>query len=178
MTNNATKTYRVGVIERVIAYYRVEAEDARSAAESWAEGEFYDRDDEALDTEGPCSVRERQPDGSWRKLPRSEWGAAPPAGASLPEGRNLDAGGSAFGEWYVTQPDAAMQWLAELPKDDARHAPFMQNAVRAIAYQPQGADKLALFPSSERPMARAVIDSLRNLPDDRRAKLLQALNSQ
>ena len=35
MTTTATKTYRVAVIERAIAYYEVEAEDARSAAENW-----------------------------------------------------------------------------------------------------------------------------------------------
>ena len=73
MTITATKTYQVAVIERALAYYEVEAEDARTAAENWQDGEFDDRDDEALDTEGPCSVREQQPDGTWRKLPKSEW---------------------------------------------------------------------------------------------------------
>ena len=67
MTNTATKTYLITVIERALAYYRVEAEDARTAAETWQDGEFSDRDDEALESEGPCSVRERQPDGAWRK---------------------------------------------------------------------------------------------------------------
>jgi hypothetical protein len=80
MTNTATKTYLVGVIERAIAYYRIGAEDARPAAENWEEGEFYDRDDEALESEGPCNVRERQPDGSWRIVPPSEWEAAVAAG--------------------------------------------------------------------------------------------------
>lgn len=77
MTNTATKTYRVGVIERAIAYYEVEAADARSAAENWEEGEFHDRDDEALESEGPCNVRVEQPDGTWRKVPRSEWEEVP-----------------------------------------------------------------------------------------------------
>jgi hypothetical protein len=80
MTTTATKTYLVGVIERAIAYYKVEAEDARTAAENWQDGEFHDRDDEALTSEGPCNVRERQPDGSWRNVPPSQWEAAPPAG--------------------------------------------------------------------------------------------------
>jgi hypothetical protein len=70
MTHTATKTYLVGVIERAIAYYEVEAEDARTAAENWEDGEFQDRDDEALASEGPCNVRERQPDGTFRKLRR------------------------------------------------------------------------------------------------------------
>src|SRR5271170_6836758 len=79
MTTTATKTYLVGVIERAIAYYKVEAEDARTAAENWQDGEFHDRDDEALDSEGPCNVRERQANGGWMKLPPSEWEAESPA---------------------------------------------------------------------------------------------------
>jgi hypothetical protein len=78
MTDTATKTYHVAVIERALAYYEVEAESPRDAAENWSDGEFYDRDDEALETEGPASVRERQPDGTWRKVPRSEWEDEPP----------------------------------------------------------------------------------------------------
>jgi hypothetical protein len=75
MTTIATKTYHVGVVERALAYYTIQAEDARTAAENWQDGEFIDLDDEALDTEGPCNVLERQPDGSCRKVPPSEWEA-------------------------------------------------------------------------------------------------------
>ncbi len=81
MTNISTKTYLVGVIERAIAYYTVEAEDARSAAENWHDGEFHDRDDEALESEGPCNVRVKQPNGRWMKLPPSEWEAEPTTAA-------------------------------------------------------------------------------------------------
>jgi hypothetical protein len=77
MNHIATKTYLVGVIERAIAYYKVEAEDARTAAENWQDGEFYARDDEALESEGPCNVRERRPDGKWKTLAPSEWEAEP-----------------------------------------------------------------------------------------------------
>jgi hypothetical protein len=77
MTTTATKTYYVGVIECAIAYYDIEAEDARTAAENWQDGEFSDRDDEALESEGPCNVRELQPDSSWRMVPPSEWEIAP-----------------------------------------------------------------------------------------------------
>jgi hypothetical protein len=83
MTNTATKTYLVSVIERTIAYYEVEAENARAAAENWSDGDFYDRDDEALDTEGPTIVRERQPDGTWRRVPSSEWEDEPPSVAAV-----------------------------------------------------------------------------------------------
>jgi hypothetical protein len=79
MTNTATKTYRVAVIERALAYYEVEAENPRAAAENWQDGEFYDRDDEALDSEGPAIVRERQPDGSWQRVLESEWQEPPEA---------------------------------------------------------------------------------------------------
>ncbi len=78
MTNIPTKTYQVTVIERALVYYEVESESPRAAAENWQDGEFYDRDDEALDSEGPTIVRERQPDGSWRRVPPPEWEPEPP----------------------------------------------------------------------------------------------------
>jgi hypothetical protein len=84
MTDTKSKKYNVGVIERALAYYDVEAEDARTAAENWQDGEFSDRDDEVLDPEGPCSIREQQPDGSWRKLPRSEWEPGPAVSRDSP----------------------------------------------------------------------------------------------
>jgi hypothetical protein len=73
MTTTATKIYQVTVIERALAFYEVEAEDARTAAENWQDGEFDGRDDEALDNEGPTSVREQRPDGTGRKVPKPEW---------------------------------------------------------------------------------------------------------
>jgi hypothetical protein len=79
MTKTATKTYLIGIIERAISYFEVEAPDARTAAENWQEGDFRDRDDEALDAEGPCNVREQQPDGTFLKLPRRQWEAIPTA---------------------------------------------------------------------------------------------------
>ena len=80
MTKTATKTYLVGVIERAISYFKVKAEDARTAAENWHEGDFWDRNDEALEADGPCNVREQQPDGTFLMLPRSQWDAVPSAG--------------------------------------------------------------------------------------------------
>jgi hypothetical protein len=89
MTGTATKIYSVGVIERAITYFKIEAEDARTAAENWSDGEFEDCEDEALDDEGPCTVHELQPDGTWRKLPRSEW-EDPPAVASVAPGARFE----------------------------------------------------------------------------------------
>jgi hypothetical protein len=77
MTTSPINTYQVAVIERALAFYEVEAEDARTAAEDWQDGEFEGRDDEALAIEGPCGVRERRPDGTWRKVPKSEWQGDP-----------------------------------------------------------------------------------------------------
>jgi hypothetical protein len=81
-TETKTKTYQVTVIERALAFYEVEAEDARTAAENWQDGEFDGRDDEALDSEGPCNVREQRPDGTWKKVPKSEWETEPPSAAT------------------------------------------------------------------------------------------------
>jgi hypothetical protein len=98
MTNTATKTYRVAVIERALAYYEVEAESPRAAALDWEDGEFRDRDEEALAAEGPAIVRERRPDGTWRTVPRSEWEDDPPAAADAAvEG----AGAHSPGEWHM-----------------------------------------------------------------------------
>jgi hypothetical protein len=86
MTNTPTKTYLVGVIERAIAYYMVDAVDPRTAAENWHEGELHERDDEALESDGPCNVRVKLPDGTWMKLPRSDWEADSATGIN-PAGR-------------------------------------------------------------------------------------------
>ncbi len=83
MSDTLMNTYRVGIIERALAYYKVEAEDPRTAAENWSDGEFEDRDDEALDCEGPCNVRERQQDGTWREVPRAEWEEERPVSSGL-----------------------------------------------------------------------------------------------
>jgi hypothetical protein len=101
MSNTATRLYYVGVIERAITYYEVEAEDARAAAENWQDGEFYDRDDEALDTEGPCSVGEQTPDGTWRKVPPSEWKDRTAAEHAAP--RKGDEA-SAPAPWHMVNP--------------------------------------------------------------------------
>jgi hypothetical protein len=98
MNTTPTKTYLVGVIERAIAYYKVEAENARTAAENWSDGEFWDRDDEALDTEGPCNVREDKPDGSRLTIPPSEW-EEEPAASNPARGRYVIHSAGEDGYW-------------------------------------------------------------------------------
>jgi hypothetical protein len=125
MNDTATKTYHVAVIERALAYYEVEAESPRDAAENWSDGEFYDRDDEALETEGPAIVHEREPDGTWRKVPRSEWeNETPPvrtapgrdAVAPTPSDLSMNIGRSGAGIYddHATIAEAE-RWPAEDP---------------------------------------------------------------
>lgn len=99
MTNTATKTYLVGVIERIIVYYELKAEDARAAAQNWEDGEFEDRDDAALEAEGPCNVREQQADGSWRRIPRSEWEAEAVVSSDSAKDRYVIRSAEADGYW-------------------------------------------------------------------------------
>jgi hypothetical protein len=94
--------------------------------------------------------------------------------AGLPGGLALSAGREAFEAWRYLQPDAAMTWLCALPADDPRRPPFFQNAVRFIAYGPQGADVLAALSPADRAAAQTVIDGL-SLAPEQRSRLLQAL---
>jgi hypothetical protein len=73
MTYTTIKTFQVAVIECTLAFYTVEAKDARTAAENWQDGDFSHSDDEIIDTEGPHGIRAKQPDGTWREVPESEW---------------------------------------------------------------------------------------------------------
>ena len=78
MTTPATKTFLIGVIHAPSVTTKSRPK-RRCAAENWREGAFWDRDDEPLDSEGPCNVRQLQPDGTFLKLPKSHWAPAPTA---------------------------------------------------------------------------------------------------
>ena len=67
-----------------------------------------DRDDEALDSDGPCNVCERQPDGTWMLLPPSDWEPEPRSG--VPE--LLEASKPARGD-YAASGRASSPTLAE-----------------------------------------------------------------
>src|SRR5206468_930352 len=94
----------------------------------------------------------------------------------LPESGALSAGGAAFAEWRTSQPEAATKWLDELPASDPRRVPYLQNAIRSLAWGSQAAEQLATLPAAERAIARGVIESM-NLPEDRRARLLEVVKS-
>jgi hypothetical protein len=92
----------------------------------------------------------------------------------LPEDLGLQAGSDAFYEWRRSQPETAMQWLRELPSTDARRLPFFQSAIRSLANDPQAAEQLAAMNPADRTTARTVIETM-SLPEDRRARLLEAV---
>ena len=94
----------------------------------------------------------------------------------LPEERGLTAGGIAFAEWRSSQPEAAMKWRNDLPAADARRRPYFQNAIQQLAYDLQAAEQLALLSADERAAAREIITKM-SLPEDRRARLMDLLNS-
>lgn len=94
----------------------------------------------------------------------------------LPEQQGYTAGGTAFAEWRASQPEAAMNWLNELPPTDKRRQPFLESAIRSLAYHPQAAEQLAAMTPSERATARNVIERM-DLAQDRRARLLDVLKS-
>jgi len=88
----------------------------------------------------------------------------------------LSAGGAAFSEWRDSQPESAMKWLADLPATDPRREPYFETALQSLAHHPQAVEQLAGLSPAERAMARDVIAKI-NLPEERRAKLLDALKT-
>jgi hypothetical protein len=58
----------------------------------------------------------------------------------------------------------------------ARRQPFLQHAVQNLAYDSQAAEQLAALSADERAAARDIIAKM-SIPEDRRAKLIDALKS-
>ena len=95
---------------------------------------------------------------------------------SLPASYSIEAGSAAFGQWWSSQPDAATTWLNSLPPSDARRQPFFQTEIRCLAWSnPQASEQLSALSADDRADARGIIQAMNNLPDDRRARLLEAL---
>jgi len=109
-----------------------------------------------------------------RELARNNPAEALQWASHLPEQPAITAGSAAFTEWRNSQPEAAMKWLGDLPAEDARHQPFFESAIRALAYHPQAAEQLAAMTPEDRATARSVIATM-SLPADRRARLLDVL---
>jgi hypothetical protein len=94
--------------------------------------------------------------------------------SQLPPEHGLSAGAAAFAEWRNSQPDAATQWLNGLAPDDPRRQPFFKSAIEMMAWGTQAAAQLAAMTDLDRAAARSIIQGL-TLPDDKRARLLEAL---
>ena len=88
----------------------------------------------------------------------------------------LSAGGAAFVEWRSAQPDAARQWWNDLPETDNRRQPYLESAMRALAYHAQAVDQLAELSPAESAIARDVIAKM-ELPEPRRTRLLDVLKT-
>ena len=69
-----------------------------------------------------------------------------------------------------------MKWLNELASADPRQQPFLESAIRLLAYDPQAAEQLAQWPVAERATARSVLATM-TLPEERRARLLDVLKA-
>jgi hypothetical protein len=111
-----------------------------------------------------------------RELARRDPAEALNWAGRLPAEQSLTAGGDAFAEWRIAQPEAAMSWLNELPAADPRRQAYFQGAVRSLAYHPQAAEQLAAMSMAERAVARGVIETM-PLAEDRRARLLDLLKA-
>jgi hypothetical protein len=94
--------------------------------------------------------------------------------ATLPPDRGLSAGAGAFSEWRISQPDDASKWLDNLPAGDPRREPFFENAVRALAWDPQTDVQFAAMNATDRAAALKIVETMK-LPADRRANLLSKL---
>lgn len=94
----------------------------------------------------------------------------------LPESRRLEAGAEAFAEWRIAQPETALKWLNELPAVDARRQPYFRRALQGLAYDPQTAEQFAALAATDRAAARSAVATM-TLPENRRAKLLELLDS-
>jgi hypothetical protein len=95
----------------------------------------------------------------------------------LPEDRGLSAGADAFAEWRFSQPTDAAKWFEALSRSDPRREPYLQSVIERFAWDSKAPEQIAALAASapDRALAQKVIANL-TLSDDRRAKLLQALN--
>ena len=98
MTNNATKTYLVSVIERD-RHYKAEAGTPALPPRTGRRANSTPATTRLL-TPKAVNVRERQHDGTWRKLPKSEWEAEPAAGTvTSVEGKTTPGSGHSLEPW-------------------------------------------------------------------------------
>lgn len=108
-----------------------------------------------------------------RQLARDDPSKALAWSERLPAERARKAGSEAFSTWRSAQPEAAMQWLYELPETDTRRTSYFRKAIESMVHHPQAEQQLAAMRGQERDAARRVIEGMK-LPDSHRTRLLQA----
>jgi len=96
--------------------------------------------------------------------------------AGLPEGRAIEAGSAAFGNWHESQPEAAAAWLEALPADDPRRGPFFEKMIQSMAYGSQAAEQLAGLSPADKAAAQTIIAKM-TLPENQRTRLLESVKS-
>jgi len=109
-----------------------------------------------------------------RRLARRDPAEAIAWADTLPGTARHEAGAQAFAEWRSTQSESAQEWFRKLPSDDPRRRPYLQAAVRQLAYDPVGPELLASFTDGERAMIRDFLATA-DLPEEKRHRLLEAL---
>ena len=65
------------------------------------------------------------------------------------------AGGAAFAEWRSPQQEAATKWLNAMAPKDPRCQPFLESAIRTLAYGAQAAGRFAVMDATERSLQNA-----------------------
>lgn len=88
--------------------------------------------------------------------------------------QSVELGSEAFSEWISIQPEAALQWLKDLPGSDQRREPFFRRLIQTLAYDVRATVQLPPMSPVERATAREMIQSM-SIPADRRTRLLGML---
>jgi hypothetical protein len=94
----------------------------------------------------------------------------------LPPDQRVGAGAAAFSQWQQAQPEPAMAWLNSLPAEDPRRQPFFENAIRWMAWDTQGAEKINRLSESDRAVARRVIQNMEFRNEEQRTQLLAKIS--
>lgn len=94
----------------------------------------------------------------------------------LPPDQRIGAGAVAFSQWQQAQPEPAMAWLNSLPADDPRRQPFFESAIRWMAWDTQGAEKISQLNERDQAIARRVIQNMEFRDEQLRSQLLAKIS--
>jgi hypothetical protein len=102
-----------------------------------------------------------------RTLTRRDPVGALELSARLPGLASIEAGNEAFTTWRQSQPEAASEWLAQLPGDDPRRKTCFQNAIEDLAGDALKIELLVQFAAVDPDNAMHVVKNS-HLPEERR----------